>query len=218
MSKRQTKQAAPTRQPRKALCDDATFLILCEGQTEEDYIIMLRRKLHISKEAVMVVQPGDHDLQTLLHDARKNISAADEIWVVCDCELSNPQEGEMLGLLTSARQAGIHVALQCPAIEMWLRLHVEEQPPHIEDTPQQALSHLLDVMPNYKKHLQNLSDVDKEWLLGTFEHAVALHEQMQARLSNRLSTYGAAEEEGMDGLIRAINRKAMSDRLGLPEL
>ena len=51
MNKRQTSRAAPRRQSRTVSYDDTTFLILCEGQTEEDYVIMLRRKLHISKEA-----------------------------------------------------------------------------------------------------------------------------------------------------------------------
>lgn len=157
---------------------------------------MLRKKLRISKEAVTVVQPGDHDLQTLLHDAKGNIHAADEIWVVCDSELNDPQEGEILGLLTNAKHTGVHVALQCPAIEMWLDLHLEEQPPNIKATPQQALLHIRENMPTYEKRLLNLSIVDKERLLNTFGHAVALHEQMQIRARkgiDRLATYGADE-------------------------
>lgn len=221
MSKCPNRLAASRRQRLSELYDDTTFLILCEGQTEEDYITMLRRKLHISKEAVIVIQTGDHNLQTLLHDAETNIHTADEIWVVCDSELNNPQEGEILGLLTNAKQAGVHVALQCPAIEMWLDLHLEEQPPNIDSTPKQALLHLRNKMPTYEKRLQNLSAADKEQLLSTFEHAVTLHGQMQTRACERtarLATYGAAEGEGMSGLIRALNHKAMPDnQLDLPE-
>lgn len=222
MSKRRNGRTAPRRQRLSGLYDDTIFLILCEGQTEEDYITMLRKKLRINKEAVRIAQPGDHDLRTLLHDAKGNIHAADEIWVVCDSELNNPQEGETLGLLTNAKHARVHVALQCPAIEMWLDLHLEEQPPNIKATPQQALSHIRENMPTYEKRLRNLSIVNKERLLNTFGHAVALHEQMRIHARKgigRLATYGADEGEGMAGLIRALNHKAMPDnRLNLPEL
>jgi hypothetical protein len=102
-----------------------TFLIICEGQTEEQYF----KSFPVLTATIKSVRTGSS--KTALVDAvakYKRGESYDEIWCVFDFDVDPLKPGQIddfNGAIQKTHQLGYHCAYSNDAIELWFALHYQ---------------------------------------------------------------------------------------------
>lgn len=141
------------------------FLILSEGDTEEDYFKHVRRRLnHPQLKIELFGETGMDPLYYVKQAVRERDaavrkgSAYDEVWCVFDVD----QHQRLTEALDLARRKGIRVALSSPSFEIWLLWHFDSHTAHIAqvDLDRKVRRHLPGFdkrLAGYERHLEGRS-------------------------------------------------------------
>lgn len=139
------------RRPSDSRSERGSFLILCEGKTEQLYFTGMRSR-HGPQLAVDV---PERDHRGIVQEAiGRRTAEYDEVWCVLDTELDAALAGD---LIAEAEKGGIELALSTPCFEVWLILHLDgcARPFQTADEAKKKLSRML---PDWSESETRYSD------------------------------------------------------------
>lgn len=140
-----------------------TFLIYCEGQTEEEYFLHLKTKKRLSNINIVLVQLSEQgNAITLVEDALKRKKESkdeyDEYWIVFDKD-DTPNE-KFQEAIDKCINGNIQTAYSIQAFEIWLILHFMKIHTHLDrkDYTQKLNQYLKNEYGKSKDELRKVFD------------------------------------------------------------
>jgi hypothetical protein len=141
-----------------------TFLIYCEGQTESEYFLYLKKEKRLTNVSIKIIELNENgNTLTLAKEAIQRKSELqkgyDEFWIVLDKD--DTKDSDFESAINLCKENSIQVAYSIQAFEVWILFHFQ----YFEDKCERPL--LIEKINSFMKPVKY--GKSKEELHSTFK-------------------------------------------------